>query len=253
MGGEVGFSKSGLSLNISGGVSHSKSETWTTSDWEIIAEPFSAKNASVAWTASVTGPSGTGNWYTNTDYHNHYESIRATTASRQNLSFKSEWIWYVDKSIWSKQESKTIPMKVNIFWEEGFCYGQGEGSNAWLVSWEWTGSRRYPRFSANKTMNLTMPRHSWVEAKTFDAKKVGESNIGFDILSEGNWKVSSNVNWINFTKSEGEATDSTSYPVRFDVDENTTGKSRQATITFTAYVGDRLTETSTLYVNQASR
>ena len=90
IGGEIGFSGKSLAAKISGGVTHSSSETWTTSDWEVLAHPLDVTNASAGWTANIEGPHNSGAW--------HYESgsaymgVSSTSASRETLSFKSEWI-----------------------------------------------------------------------------------------------------------------------------------------------------------------
>ena len=63
----------------------------------------------------------------------------------------------------------------------------------------------------------------------------------------------SDQNWITFTRSSGNATGENQYPVRFQVAENNTGRPREAKITFTAQVGDRITETEEFYVNQAAK
>ncbi|MBQ3645446.1 MAG: BACON domain-containing protein, partial [Synergistaceae bacterium] len=145
-------------------------------------------------------------------------------------------------------------MEVDYFWEEGFCFGKGK----WVgfpKGFSWNGGRRYPRWHKYDRVNLTMPGHSWVEQKTFDISANGDKSagLGFSILSEGSWTVASDQNWITFTRSSGEATGDSQYPIRFQVAENNTGRPREATITFTAKVGDKITETSKLRVNQASK
>ena len=252
VGGEIGAMSNALDLKITGGVSHSSSVTWTTSDWEIKASPLSINDTNVQWTGGVEGPHNSG-WHWDTENHGQYMGLSSTAASRGSLSFKSEWIWQVDKSIWSKQDTKTLLMKVNFFWEEGFCFGEGDGVT-WNTTYEWDGGRRYPRFDQYGVVNLTMPKHSWVEMKTFDIDAKGDKSagLGFSVLSEGNWTVSSDVDWITFTETSGSATGENQYPIRFQVAENN-GSPRIGTIKFIAKVGDNLTEETELKVNQAGK
>ncbi|MBQ6738842.1 MAG: BACON domain-containing protein, partial [Synergistaceae bacterium] len=213
------------------------------------------KKASASWYSDITGPSDSGNWHGSSwAGGTSYMGISATGASRGTLSFITEWIWQVDKSVWSKQDKETLCMEVDYFWEEGFCYGKGKTVEL-PRGFTWTGSRRYPRWHKYDRVNLTMPRHSWVEQKIFDISANGDKSagLGFSILSEGSWTVASDQNWITFTRSSGEATGDSQYPIRFQVAENNTGRPREATITFTAKVGDKITETSKLRVNQASK
>ena len=263
IGGQVGISKDGPSVTLTGSVSHSSSRSWTTSDWDVRDQALSSKKASASWYSDVTGPSDSGSWHGSNMWHgdSKYMGVSATGASKGTLSFITEWIWQVDKSVWSKQDKATLPMKVDYYWEEGFCYGKGK----WVgfpSGFEWSGRRIYPRWHKYDTVNLTMPRHSWVGQKTFDFDGNGNKSAGFNILSEGRWEVSAAhkengksqpVDWISFTRSSGQATGENEYPVRFQVAENNTGKPRDATITFTAYVGDKITETDEIYVNQAAK
>ncbi|MBQ7561070.1 MAG: BACON domain-containing protein [Synergistaceae bacterium] len=144
-------------------------------------------------------------------------------------------------------------MRVNFFWREGFCFGEGEGVT-WSGNYEWDGGRRYPRFDKYGVVNLDMPKHSWVEMKTFDIDAKGDKSagLGFSVLSEGSWTVSSDVDWITFTETSGSATGENQYPIRFQVAENN-GSPRIGTIKFTAKVGDNLTEETELKVNQAGK
>lgn len=258
MGGEIGFSGKSLAAKLSGGVTHSSSETWTTTEWKIVAHPFDKSKASAGWTADIEGPSNSWAWHEKVDFFaggNKYMGISSTGASRDTLSFKSEWIWQVSNSVWSKQDEKTLPMRINFFWEEGFCFGEGKDMGKYISSYSWDGGRTYPRFDKNHIMKLDMPKHSWVEQKTFDISGNGDKSagLGFNILSEGKWSVKSDQNWITFTRSSGNATGENQYPVRFQVAENNTGRPREAKITFTAQVGDRITETEEFYVNQAAK
>lgn len=251
-GGDIGFTGQALTAKISGGVTHSSNETWTTTDWNIAARPLDVKNASTGWTADVEGPHNSGAWHDGRRGEANYMGISSTSASREALNLKSEWIWQVNKSVWSKQDENTLPMRINFFWQEGFCFGEGHGTYG-LRSYNWAGGRRYPRFDKDHVMKLTMPRHSWVGQKIFDFNGNGDKSAGFNILSEGRWEVKSDQNWITFTRSGGEATGENEYPVRFQVAENNTGSPREAKITFTAYVGDKITETDKIYVNQAAK
>ncbi|MBQ7068212.1 MAG: BACON domain-containing protein [Synergistaceae bacterium] len=256
IGGQVGISKSGPSVTLNNSVSHSTSRTWTTSDWDVRDQALQKKKASASWYSDITGPSDSGSWHGDLTWpgDSSYMGISATGASRGTLSFITEWIWQVDKSVWSKQDTETLCMEVDYFWEEGFCFGKGK----WVglpKGFSWNGGRRYPRWHKYDRVNLTMPGHSWVEQKTFDISANGDKSagLGFSILSEGSWTVASDQNWITFTRSSGEATGDSQYPIRFQVAENNTGRPREATITFTAKVGDKITETSKLRVNQASK
>ena len=192
IGGQVGISKSGPSVTLNNSVSHSTSRTWTTSDWDVRDQALQKKKASASWYSDITGPSDSGSWHGDLSWpgDSSYMGISATGASRGTLSFITEWIWQVDKSVWSKQDTETLCMEVDYFWEEGFCFGKGK----WVgfpKGFSWNGGRRYPRWHKYDRVNLTMPRHSWVEQKIFDISANGDKSagLGFSILSEGSWTV----------------------------------------------------------------
>ena len=246
LGGEVGVNKDGPSAKISAGVSFNSSKSWVTTEYEIQDKTMQDKSASAEWRADVTGPS-------QGSYHARWTGghwgVNATAASTNNLTFDTQWVWRVSKSVWNKFSSGSIPMRIICKWEEGFCHGKGFSTTP---PYHWDDTRSYPEFSGTDTMYLDMPSHCWIGTTGFDFGGGGnKGNGGFDLLSEGDWMITNIPDWIHFNTTSGTATGDSPQTVRFEVDENP-GDQRDAYMTFTMTAGSRV-ETKTIRVHQSSK
>ncbi len=249
----------GLTLGLTPGASYTSGQSWTTTDFSIIDKTSVNGNTKPEWTLDVTGPSVT-DWHWETLLIESYYELTPTAASTQALNFNSEWIWRVNKSIWSRgdlpefdfngKRIRKLPMKIICKTQEGFCFGKGEEEHL-FSHFVWGEQRTYPLFTKTQTMNLDMPPHCWLSQSTFSFSKA--ANHGdFTLLSEENWTLSTSASWVHLSVTNGSGTNDEQKQVLFDVDANNTGAIRTATIEFTCDLGNNRTETATIQINQSA-
>lgn len=228
--GKLGLSKDGLSGELSGGVSHTNSISWTVSEYILNKQCYQDYKASAKWYVDMNMPSTGSRHGTLFD---GYVGVNATNASRNALSYQSEWAWRVAKSYW--QNHSSISMNVKSVVQDGYTHGESRYTSSSLSDWfaTYVSDRNDSSYTYTGTNSLVLeqPVHLAASVSSLILPSKAEGSRNFTILSENDWTLKSNADWLKFTSTSGTATGATEYAVLFDVDENTTSSPRQGTIT----------------------
>mgnify|MGYP002623195960 CR=1 FL=1 len=232
LGGKLGFSGKGATGEISGSISHSETKSWTTTEYSLLNETRKEYIASAKWRADMNLPSD-GSSHSPAS-HMGYTGVNATNASKNSLTLHSEWVWSVSQNYW-KDHSK-VTMKVHSHVEDGWTHGESRHWHGflYLVRYYWDRGDGYYEYDGYNSLDLDRPVHIATNVKSFAFTSKGEASQSFTLLSESNWTISSNVDWLKFTRTSGSATGETEYAVMFDVAENTTSSPREGIITLSA-------------------
>ena len=242
LGGKIGYNQAqGVIGEINTGVSYTNNESWTVKDYEVIDHAREDKDASVSWKVNFPGVSE-GAWHLN----GLYSGINPASGTTSGVEFKCEWIWKIEKSIWSKAGDK-LPMMVKLHNQEGFAFG---GGTSMFPPYSWETTQKWPWFDLDKTFYLNMPAHHWLSKRIFSFTKAAK-NAEFNLLSEGKWTVSTKADWLHLSTTGGEATGENEFQVVFYADENNTGAIRNATIEFVTNIDGR-EEKQTVQVTQSA-
>ena len=254
VGGQITANKDGVSGMISGGVSYTSRETWKEKSYEIIDHAYDDnRDAETKWKLNFKGVTdGSGHLYHEGGTYNAFQGINPVKGATDTTEFKSEWIWIVDKSVWSKRKEGVV-FRYNFHNQEGFAYGKGNKSA--LVEWDTTEAWPWSDYAGRAY--LDMPAHHYLANVVFDnlpATGDGRKNNRIQFLSDGDWEITDIPSWVKFdkdSKTSGTETGDTLQYLWFEVDPND-GEARQAQMTFTMRTGQRV-ESTKIYVRQASK
>ena len=232
LGGKLGFSGKGATGELSGGISHSETKSWTTTEYSLLNETRREYIASAKWRADMNLPSNGSDH--SAASHMSYKGVNATNASKNSLTLHSEWVWSVSQNYWNKHPKVT--MKVHSHVEDGWTHGEAWHWHGFLnlVKYVWGREDGFYEYNGYNSLDLDRPVHIATNVKSFAFESKAEASKSFTLLSESNWKISSNVDWLKFTRTSGSATGETEYAVMFDVAENTTSSPREGIITLSA-------------------
>ena len=237
--GKLGVNKDGPSAELGGGVTYSKSKTWTVSEYTIVNSSMRDYSASAKWYADVNSPGGGGH-HVEKGAHT-WDGVNAKTASRNQLQYDSYFMWEVDRNYWKNNPN----MKMNLTFTvgDGICLG-------WCRQWFKTYSRFDYTYTTTKrnSLKLEQPPHATVSKRTFAFTSKAASSQAFTLLAEDNWTIKDIPSWLHFTRTSGNATGSSERQILFDVDENTSTSPREAVLTITSG-----RDTVTLEISQSGK
>ena len=229
IGGSIGFSGKSAEGSINASVEYSNTTTWETTEYSIVNECRTTYPAITKWRMDMQLPTDGSKHKGGSD--GHYYGVNATNASKNNLNLHSEWVWSVAPDYWRNHSNITMKIKSHV--EDGYTTGEAAQWHGFLNLEKKYYSRDDDYYSYDRTASLTLNRPVHVASSTstllFPSKAA--SGNAFSILSEGDWSISSNVNWLTFTKTSGTATGDSAYAIMTDIAENTSSSPREGTIT----------------------
>ncbi len=220
--GKLGVNKDGVSSEVGGGVTYSKSKSWSISEYNLLNDSMKTYPASAKWYADVNTPGGGGHHVEKAGHT--WDGVNATAASKNQLQYDSYFMWEVGKNYW--QNHSDINMSLAFTVEDGICLG-------WCRQW----FKKYDRFDSSYTttktasLRLKQPAHTAVSKGQFAFTASGAASQSFELLAEDNWTIQGIPSWLSFTETSGGATGGSGKLVLFDIKANTTGSPRSATLT----------------------
>ena len=220
---------------LEGGMGYSNSQTWNTRAYTIKNENMSSQSHTekMSWTIDF-------------DLPEHINSFVANPSSTGIYSENFEWLWEVSKPFWQKRDGLGIYTTLNGITGVSLAAVSSESSKAYPVMHLSTNARDY----VGKTVQT--PPHATVHMRDFYFPKTPTERGGFKVLSEGDWTVSSNADWLTVDKSGGTATGDVTEWVFFIPNENTTGAVRTTDITLTSKANTSSPETIKVKVTQGT-
>lgn len=221
--GSVGASKDGPSAEVGGSVSFSKSKSWTVSEYTLTNACLTTGHPSAAkWYVDVQSPNGgsTNNYVKPFVY---WDGVNAVNASRNQLSYDTYFMWEVGKDYW-KNNSK-IWLNVVYSVTDGYCGG-------WCTNFYSHLDRSDAGYSWSKEKYIVLdqPSHTGVSRANIALTAHNTDQESFIVYAEDSWTIKDVPSWLHLSETSGSATGGTGRLVIFDVDANTTGSPRTATL-----------------------
>ncbi len=215
----------GVTIN---GLTYGRNQTWQTSDYSITDDSMAEADhhEKTYWTVEMAVPDATSS------------GLVAKPASTNAYTENFEWLWEVDKSFW--QPRTRIGMYVKFSPRLGVTLLPVGEAEAFFARTD-----EYKEPSSSQGVTLKEPPHVAVSQKEYILAQSGGQNAGFQVYSESDWTVSSDVDWINLVETSGKATGEAPHWLYFNASDNTTGAVRKGTITLTA--NTRSNEKNTVY------
>lgn len=226
--GKVGVNKDGPSAEIGGGVSFNKSKSWSVSEYTLINESMKEHPASAKWWADLQNPNDTSsNNYVRPFVY--WDGVSAKSASRNQLQYDTYFMWEVGKNYWKNHPNMTLRVKFNVL--DGLCAGWCRNAYGKFGRWD-----TYYSWCRRKSLKLDQPAHTGVSKSQFAITATNPDRQTFTLYTEDSWTMKNIPSWVHFppTDTSGSETGGDGKLLLFDVDANTTGSPRSATITISS-------------------
>ncbi|MBQ3654937.1 MAG: hypothetical protein II954_11055 [Synergistaceae bacterium] len=224
--GSVGASKDGPSAEVGGSVSFSKSKSWSVAEYSLINDCFAEHPASAKWYIDVRQPNGgsTNNYVRPFVY---WDGVNAVGSSTREIGYETYFMWEVGTNYWKNHPNMSLRVKFNV--EDGLCGGWCRNFyahfNRWDTSYSW---------EKKQSLKLEQPLHTGVSRAHIAITAHSSDQESFIIYAEDSWTIKNIPSWLRLTDTSGSATGGKGKLIIFDVDANTTGSPRSATITISS-------------------
>ena len=240
--GKIGLSDKGPSGEIGGGITSTKSTSWTTSDYETY-NGSSGTWAGIRYIFAHPTKGSKGNGIGGDGLED------AVVTSRAAFNPNVQAVWRVDKSYWQKNGLQR-KIKADLSWADSIARGN---ICYWYVTIYGEAQEDYPEAAAPYTFTPQPPMHFALGKKNVAVNKEAQT-YAFTILSEGNWSTemsAETAKWCSLSETSGTATNGDNErQMMLTMTENDTGKIRRGEIKFKLN-SNGLKETHTLTVEQA--
>ena len=237
--GKIGLSDKGASGEIGGGISKTKTRSFTVEDYQNIDESVGSflrvkYNFKMPEDDGNNGIAGDG-------------LEDAVISSRTAFVPDVQGVWRIDKSYWQKNGFQRN-MTVGLEWSDAIA--RGNINLCWATIYS-QSQVDYPETVTPFKFTPKPPMHLALSKTTIDVNNELQT-AEFTLLSEGNWSAkldSSLSQWCSISESSGSATGDQEEHLSLTISPNNTGKYRSGKITFTLNSGG-LKEEHVLKVNQ---
>ena len=224
--GSVGIGKDGPSAEVGGSVTFTKSKSWSVSEYSLINDCMTDYSAGAKWYIDVQQPTeGSSNHYVRPFVY--WDAVDAVGSSIRELGYETYFMWEAGKNYWKNHPA--MKMNVNFSVEDGTCGG-------WCRNFYKILKRHDSSYTWSKTQSLTLeqPLHTGVSKAHIALTAHSSDQEAFIIYAEDSWVIKNIPSWLHLTDTSGSATGDTGKLILFDVDANTTGSPRSATITISS-------------------
>ncbi|MBR0316875.1 MAG: leukocidin family pore-forming toxin [Synergistaceae bacterium] len=237
--GKIGLSDKGASGEIGGGISKTKTRSFTVEDYQNIDESVGSflrvkYNFKMPEYDGNNGIAGDG-------------LEDAVISSRTAFVPDVQGVWRIDKSYWQKNGFQRN-MTVGLEWSDAIA--RGNINLCWATIYS-QSQVDYPETVTPFKFTPKPPMHLALSKTTIDVNNELQT-AEFTLLSEGNWSAkldSSLSQWCSISESSGSATGDQEEHLSLTISPNNTGKYRSGKITFTLNSGG-LKEEHVLKINQ---
>ena len=240
--GKIGVSDKGGSGEIGGGVSSTKSTSYTTSDYDTVNDSVGVL-ARVHYMFAHPTRGSKGNGIAGDGLED------AVVTSRGAFSPNLQAVWKVDKAYWQKNGFQR-KMITQLVWSDAIA--RGNICISYITVYE-EKQEDYPEWSPQYAFTLQPPMHFALGKKNVVANKEAQT-YAFTILSEGNWSTemsAATASWCSLSETSGGPTNGDNEKqMMLQMTENNTGRIRRGEIKFKLNSGGQK-ETHTLTVEQA--
>ena len=210
--GKVGFSASGPSGDVGAGLTITNSKSFSVKDCELVNNSGDKFN-NASWIYNFKRASQA----THIGYAQLHEP---PLLSRTLFQPVNQWIWKFSSDVRDKNKKEfNSQFDVNLVNSHGGRVVLGMSSGAYHAD--------YPR---TWTMKISLPFPPLIVAQSkLNFLTSSKSSTAVDITVSRDWTASSNQDWCEVYPSAGTAADTN---INISVDENKSGKTREAVLTF---------------------
>ena len=117
---KVGVNKDGVVAEVGGGVSYSKSKSWSVSEYSLVNISMRDYIASDQWYTDTQTPDNGATHYVGALLV-FCEGVNAKSAARNQMQYDADWIWKIGKDYWKNHSN--IKMNIKFEAQDGACFG----------------------------------------------------------------------------------------------------------------------------------
>lgn len=219
--GKVGFSNKGGSADVGAGLTITNSKSFSVKDCELVNNSGDQVN-NANWTYNFKRAEQKLNFL-------YKQLLEPPLLSRALFQPVNQWIWKISSDIRDDITYFTSRFDADLINTLSGPVGEGPTHFAYPGTW-------------HNSISLPFPPLIVAQSK-LNFLTSSKSTIAFDITVSRDWTASSDQQWCEVHQSAGTAADTN---INISVDENTTGKSRTAVLTFKTADG-KGTATTTVF------